>query len=246
MCHNQSQDLLIRVHQLPGLAKDFPLFFLWAHPQFLTSSGLFLPSLLHLPSLTICSILQSSMHISLNIFRHSSPWWFLLDSKPYHWYPYMPALPLWRSFHFLIYFSSSFPHLHQHVLLFCFWIVFWTVVAVQRPSQRVFFSMLLSTFFSLNSNIYSHASSWVTPKHSLMSSSTLSDKISNCLLHSSTQWTNHHSTSKTLPGLASTSASEPNRKKYSLLRDKYFREDSRIRYLRWKSLNTRSEWENIK
>ena len=38
----------------------------------------------------------------------------------------------------------------------------------------------------------------------------------------------------------------PDRKKYSLLRDKYFREDSRICYLHWKSLNMRSEWGNIK
>ena len=33
----------------------------------------------------------------------------------------------------------------------------------------------------------------------------------------------------------------PDRKKYSLLRDKYFREDSRICYLRWKSLNMHSK-----
>ena len=38
----------------------------------------------------------------------------------------------------------------------------------------------------------------------------------------------------------------PDRKKYSLLRDKYFREDSRIRYLWSKSINMNNEWENIK
>ena len=38
----------------------------------------------------------------------------------------------------------------------------------------------------------------------------------------------------------------PDRKKYSLLRDKYFCKDSRIRYLHWKSLNMSSEWGNIK
>ena len=36
------------------------------------------------------------------------------------------------------------------------------------------------------------------------------------------------------------------RKKHSLLRDKYFCEDSRICYLHWKSLNMCSEWGNIK
>ena len=38
----------------------------------------------------------------------------------------------------------------------------------------------------------------------------------------------------------------PDKKKYSLLKDKYFREDSRIRYFRSKSLNMRSEYRNIK
>ena len=38
----------------------------------------------------------------------------------------------------------------------------------------------------------------------------------------------------------------PYRKKYSLIRDKYFCEDSRIHYLHWKSWNMHSEWGNIK
>ena len=38
----------------------------------------------------------------------------------------------------------------------------------------------------------------------------------------------------------------PDRKKYSLLKDKYFCEGSRIRYFRSKSLNMRSECENVK
>ena len=38
----------------------------------------------------------------------------------------------------------------------------------------------------------------------------------------------------------------PDRKKYSLLKDKYLREDSIIRYFHSKSLNMRSEWRNIK
>ena len=38
----------------------------------------------------------------------------------------------------------------------------------------------------------------------------------------------------------------PDRKKYSLLKDKYFREDSRIRYFHSKSLNMHSELGNIK
>ena len=38
----------------------------------------------------------------------------------------------------------------------------------------------------------------------------------------------------------------PDRKNYSLLRDKYFRKDSRISYLHWKSLNMHSECGNIK
>ena len=37
----------------------------------------------------------------------------------------------------------------------------------------------------------------------------------------------------------------PGRKKHTLLWDKYFREDSRIHYFRWKSLNMCWEWENI-
>ena len=41
-------------------------------------------------------------------------------------------------------------------------------------------------------------------------------------------------------------AAAPDRKTYSLLRDKYFCEDSRICYLRLKSFNMRSEWGNIK
>ena len=41
-------------------------------------------------------------------------------------------------------------------------------------------------------------------------------------------------------------ATVPDRKKYSLLRDKYVCEDSRISYLRLKSLNKHSEWGNIK
>ena len=40
--------------------------------------------------------------------------------------------------------------------------------------------------------------------------------------------------------------SRPDRKKYSLLNYKYFREDSRICYFRSKSLNMHSEWGNIK
>ena len=39
---------------------------------------------------------------------------------------------------------------------------------------------------------------------------------------------------------------DPDRKKYSLLKDKYFCKDSRICYFRSKSLNMRSEWGNIK
>ena len=35
-------------------------------------------------------------------------------------------------------------------------------------------------------------------------------------------------------------------KKHSLLRNKYFREDSRIHYLSWKSLNMHHECQNIK
>ena len=42
------------------------------------------------------------------------------------------------------------------------------------------------------------------------------------------------------------SLGNPHRKKYWLLRGKYFREDSRIRYLCSKYLNMRIEWENIK
>ena len=41
-------------------------------------------------------------------------------------------------------------------------------------------------------------------------------------------------------------AQTPGRKKYSLLRDKYFQEDSRNSYFHSKYLNMRSEWENIK
>ena len=41
-------------------------------------------------------------------------------------------------------------------------------------------------------------------------------------------------------------ATVPEWEKYSLLRDKYVREDSRISYLRLKSLNKRSERGNIK
>ena len=42
------------------------------------------------------------------------------------------------------------------------------------------------------------------------------------------------------------SSCNPDRKKYSFQKDKYFREDSRIGYLCRKSLNMRSEWRNIK
>ena len=59
--------LLTGVHQLLGLVQDFPFFFLLAH---FTSIGLSLPSSFHLPSLTLCSSLQSSTPISLNIFRN--------------------------------------------------------------------------------------------------------------------------------------------------------------------------------
>ena len=38
----------------------------------------------------------------------------------------------------------------------------------------------------------------------------------------------------------------PDRKKYSLLKDKYFRKESRICYLISKFLNMHSEWGNIK
>ena len=47
-------------------------------------------------------------------------------------------------------------------------------------------------------------------------------------------------------GLNDYSIPLPDRKKYSLLKDKYFRKDSWIRYLHSKSLNMLSEWGNIK